>query len=204
MTEKLLTGTLSLNTTNLEIYPHYKRRSLITQCRKNGSIYIFGYGEKMCHNMTKLTKWPVRPAKTQISLGIRPVWSEPGHPTSLIRVFAVRMKKAWVLIHITTHSDDSKDWSDWLDTQADLSLRWAHRSFVWFFHTSAQNKFAEYEPPHDKTNKMTMRPAKTQISLGTRPVWSESSLPGRMPRLIWVFAGRTCHFVGFGMRRLIS
>ena len=26
--------------------------------------------------MTKPTKWPVRPAKTQISLGIRPVWSE--------------------------------------------------------------------------------------------------------------------------------
>ena len=24
----------------------------------------------------------------------------------------------------------------------------------------------------------------------------------RMPRLIWVFAGRTCHFVGFVMRRL--
>ena len=23
-----------------------------------------------------------------------------------------------------------------------------------------------YEPPHDKTNKMTVRPAKTQISLG--------------------------------------
>ena len=26
--------------------------------------------------MTKRTKWLVRPAKTQISLGIRPVWSE--------------------------------------------------------------------------------------------------------------------------------
>ena len=32
------------------------------------------------------------------------------------------------------------------------------------------------EPPCDKTNKMTVRPAKTQISLGIRPVWSESSL----------------------------
>ena len=59
---------------------------------------------------------------------------------------------------------------------------------------------------------MTVRPAKTQISLGIRPVWSESSLSawrnlgslathwahsedsdqtGRMPRLTWVFAGRT-------------
>ena len=33
--------------------------------------------------------------------------------------------------------------------------------------------------PHDKTNKMTLRPAKTQISLGIRPIWSESSLCAR-------------------------
>ena len=32
------------------------------------------------------------------------------------------------------------------------------------------------EPPHDKTNNVVLRPVKTQISLGTRPVWSESSL----------------------------
>ena len=25
-----------------------------------------------------------------------------------------------------------------------------------------------FEPPHDKTNKVTVRPAKTQISLGTK------------------------------------
>ena len=28
------------------------------------------------------------------------------------------------------------------------------------------------QPPHDKTNKMTVRPAKTQISLGIRSVGS--------------------------------
>ena len=33
-----------------------------------------------------------------------------------------------------------------------------------------------YEPPHDKTNKVTVRPAKTQISLGIRPVWSVFAL----------------------------
>ena len=32
------------------------------------------------------------------------------------------------------------------------------------------------EPRHDKTNKMILRPAKTQISLDICPVWSESSL----------------------------
>ena len=69
-----------------------------------------------------------------------------------------------------------------------------------------------FEPPRDKTNKVSVRPAKTQISLGIRLVWSESLLSawrklgplathwahsedsdqtGWMPRLIWVFAGRT-------------
>ena len=68
------------------------------------------------------------------------------------------------------------------------------------------------EPRHDKTNKVTVRPTKTQISLGIRPVLSESSPWGQwvakdpsflhavsedsdqtgwMPRLIWVFAGCT-------------
>ena len=68
------------------------------------------------------------------------------------------------------------------------------------------------EPRRDKTYMVSVRPAKTQISLGIRPVWSESSLSawrklgslathwvhsedsdqtGRMPRLIWVFTGRT-------------
>ena len=75
-----------------------------------------------------------------------------------------------------------------------------------------------------KPTKWHVRPAKTQISLGIRPVWSESSLSawrklgslathwahsedsdqtGRMPRLIWVFAGRTCQVVGFVTRRPI-
>ena len=74
-----------------------------------------------------------------------------------------------------------------------------------------------------KLTKWHVRPAKTEISLSIRPVWSESSLfewrklgswatlwvhskdsaqTGWMPRLIWVFAGHTCHFVGFIMRRL--
>ena len=33
-----------------------------------------------------------------------------------------------------------------------------------------------YEPRHDKTNKMSFRLAKTQISLGIRPVWSVFAL----------------------------
>ena len=49
---------------------------------------------------------------------------QPGHPPSLIRVFAVRMKKAWVLSYPL--SAQERLWSDWADAQADLSPRWVH------------------------------------------------------------------------------
>ena len=55
---------------------------------------------------------------------------QPGHPSSLIRVFAVHMKKAWVLSYPL--SVQRRLWSDWADAQADLSLRWAHTYFVGF------------------------------------------------------------------------
>ena len=63
-----------------------------------------------------------------------------------------------------------------------------------------------------QNQQCAVRPAKTQISLGIRPVWSESTLSAwrkpeslaahwvhsedsdqtmRMPTLIWVFTGRT-------------
>ena len=55
---------------------------------------------------------------------------QPGHPPSLIRVFAVHMKKAWVLSYPL--SAQRRLWSDWAEAQADLSLRWAHSHFVGF------------------------------------------------------------------------
>ena len=69
-----------------------------------------------------------------------------------------------------------------------------------------------------KTYKMAYEPSEDSDQPGIRPVWSESTLSawrklgslathwahsedsgqnGRMPRLIWVFAGRTRHFVDF-------
>ena len=72
-----------------------------------------------------------------------------------------------------------------------------------------------------KPTKWPLRPLRTQISLDICPVWSGSSLSatrnigssathwadvkplmrlgGWMAKLIWVFAGCTCHFVGFVM-----
>ena len=76
-----------------------------------------------------------------------------------------------------------------------------------------------------KPTKWHVRPAKTQISLGIRSDWSESSLSayrnygslaihrahnedfdqtGWMPRLIWVFGGRTSNFVRLVMQRIKS
>ena len=62
------------------------------------------------------------------------------HPPSLIRVFAVRMKKAWTLSYPLSAqrrlwsdwADAQPDWSDWVDAQPALSLRWAHTHFVGF------------------------------------------------------------------------
>ena len=58
---------------------------------------------------------------------------QPGHPPSLIRVFAVRMKKPWFLSYPL--SAQRRLWSDWADLWsdwADLSLRWAQCLFVGF------------------------------------------------------------------------
>ena len=84
------------------------------------TLSLFTLITNMSCRMTKATKWHVRPVKTQISLGICPVWS----------VFAVRKKKAWVLSYPL--SAQWKLWSDWADAQADLSLRWEHSHFVGF------------------------------------------------------------------------
>ena len=61
---------------------------------------------------------------------------QSGHPPSLIRVFAVCMRKPWVLSYPLSAYQILR--SDWVYAQADMSLRWAHRSFCWFCHGAAQ------------------------------------------------------------------
>ena len=121
---------------------------------------------------------------------------QPGHAPSLIRVFPVRLKKAWVLSYPLGTLRRLR--SDWADAQADLGLRWAHRSFCWFCHEAAHLLSCEKvgrclrghiqitililkgkrkEPPHDKTNKMTC----TQRRLSS--VWADAQAD---QRLRWV------------------
>ena len=93
----------------------------------------------------------------------------------------------------------------------------SHGTGIYILHGHVNLMFESkptYEPQHDKTNKVTVRPAKTQISLGIHRVWSESWLsawrnPGSLATK-WADAQADLslslaynHFVGFVMSRLI-
>ena len=74
---------------------------------------------------------PIRLTRPMNRLMTKPTnLDQPGHPPSLIRVFTVRMKKAWVLRYPL--SAQRRLWSAWADAQDDLSLRWAQMPFCWF------------------------------------------------------------------------
>ena len=55
---------------------------------------------------------------------------QPGHPPSLIRVFAVRLMGS--LGPKPSSCGQRRLWSDWANAQADLSLHWAHNHIVGF------------------------------------------------------------------------
>ena len=88
----------------------------------------------MSHHMTKPSKWNVHPAKTQISLCICTVWLEFLHCA------------LWAAKVPTFLQADSKNWSDWVDVQADLIYSWVHRSFSCFCRAVAQ-MVMEYHYP---------------------------------------------------------
>ena len=114
------------------------------------------------------------------------------------------MRPAWVtcmLVYVKTWCQNDIG----LFTGCSKCIQWT----CLFLQIYSHRKY-KFEPPHDKSNKMTVRPAKIQISLGMCPVWSESLLyalwvakgpsflhadsvdsdqTGRM--LIWVFAWHT-------------
>ena len=76
--------------------------------------------------MTKPTKWHVHPAKTQISLGIRPVWSESSLST-------------WrKLRSLATHWMHSEDSDQTWEIHRLIWVCWAHMPFCWFCWEVAQ------------------------------------------------------------------
>ena len=110
-----------------------------------------------------------------------------------------------------------------------LSICFGHLCFIFFsnycfLHLTLIKAASYLSRLMTKPTKCPVHPAKTRISLGIRPVWSEpllsawrklgslatnwvqsrdSDLTGQMPRLIRVFVGRTFILLGFVMRWLI-
>ena len=90
-------------------------------CMIKPHCYNFRINEPI---VTKPTKWHVRPAKTRISLGIRPVWSE----SSL---------SAWrKILSYTLSAQQDSDQTGWMSRL--ISLHWAHMPFCRFCHNAAQ------------------------------------------------------------------
>ena len=81
-------------------------------------------------NCLKVNKWATTWQNQQSECAPSKDSDQPGHPPSLIRVFAVHMKKLWVLSYPL--NAQWRLWSDWTDAQADLGLRLAHSHFVGF------------------------------------------------------------------------
>ena len=73
----------------------------------------------VCHNAKQNKTWATICQNQQSACAPSEDSDQPGHPPSLIRVFAVQMKKAWVLSYLL--SAQQRLWSDW-----------AHSHFVGF------------------------------------------------------------------------
>ena len=88
-------------------------------------LYVSLFSLNLSHSMTKPTSCHVRPAKTQISLGI---------PQSDQNLCCPHEETFGLKLPLRAQRGLG---SDWAKAQADLSLRWAHRSFCWFCHAAA-------------------------------------------------------------------
>ena len=142
----------------------------------------------------------------------------------LLQWFSILQNFKFVVINIA--SDFSRDKSN--------PKQWSIMAFLWMEYVHNRKPVDEadcrgIDRKHlsrlmSKPTKWSVRSAKTQISTGIHPVWSESSQctkwvtedpmffhadsedsdqTGWMPRLIWVFAWRQRHFVSYVMLRLI-
>ena len=114
---------IQMKTKNKRVTCNYNHCNDYTTLYLEHDAYI---SKIMSQLMTKPTKWHNRAAKAD----------QPGHLPSLIRVFAVRMKKIWVLIYQL--SAQQRLWVDLTDAKVDLSLCYSHMLFCWFWHEKAQ------------------------------------------------------------------
>ena len=141
---------------------------------------------------TKSTKWPMRPAKTLITLGIHPIWSE-----SLVCA-------QWVAMYPRLLHADSEDTFYWADAQADLSLCWVQGSFRLSCSSCNTSKSPQ---------SMGISWYDVSWGIANHTKWCIVSKNMDQPVLscclIGDFAGSSmllykCSFVGFAVSRLIS
>ena len=95
---------------------------------------------KTSWNPSRMTKWAATWQNQQSDCAPSEDSDQLGHPPSLIRVFAVRMKKALSY----PFSAQRRLWSDWADVQADESLLGAH-SLCWFCHVTDKTVLVFYD-----------------------------------------------------------
>ena len=105
--------------------------------------------------ITHIVKTLIRPPyqtceKTQISLGIHPIWSE-----SLLSVL-------WVAKDPKLLQADIEDLSDTVDSQADLCLRWAHTILLVLSSSHVNHKLSQLMRLWYLSHR---QPAKAQASL---------------------------------------
>ena len=134
--------TWSLVVRCLQNHPHFLTRSSYIPVRyvitSGTAEKKFVWGEMYSYSFTsgktylviqtwRIVKWATTWQNQQSDCAPSEDSDQPGHPPSLIRVFAVRMKKTWVLSY--PFSAQRRLWSDWADL---ICLRWAHTYFVGF------------------------------------------------------------------------
>ena len=111
----------------------------------------------------------MRQVKTQSSLGIRPVWS----------VFAVRLKKP-------THREQSEDWSDWADAQANQSSLSA-QVILLVLSCGGALLFQELLTPTKKKNSLVPLTARTKLLVlcnQSEPITFTEAIPQKY--VVWI------------------
>ena len=118
---------------------------------------------------------------------------QPGQLPSLIRVFAVRMKKGWILSYPLIAQRRLR--SDWADAQADLSLRWAHGHFVGFVMSRLKCLFISASLTDDKHYHGYKR---VYISKGNHRETSLIPKSAKVVLLLFLLLASHVHFTSMG------
>ena len=174
---------------------------------------------EMSHIMTKPTKWPVHPAKTQISLGMQHNKTtcapsedsdQPGHPPSLNRVFTVHIKKHYSQHEIFWHLSDrlkfpAGQYENLLDRKKSSASVYHNILFINWIECPKALNGGPFSPK--AVSLMTVLKFHRQTEISCMTNWfvrqsgsfridciehiEKTDQTGQMPRLIWVFVGHT-------------